>query len=204
MEANDPGEVCKRCAYLCPIVRMNSTLVSLGWRASCSEVQPKVSRMWSNSPKVCNRVEYRYRRLRGKWRRTPAADFYDVGWTALICGAVARGEVCHGVSSARLKIWLGGLDSNQDSQIQNLESCQLDDLPAVVRDVFRSQRGPTKTNRSTFPSSGQLRFNSFRLNGFSASVNQPAAAFRRPFLSSSGQSPPFRRAPSAEIRIRPR
>ena len=33
-----------------------------------------------------------------------------------------------------LEIWLGGLDSNQDSQIQNLESCQLDDLPAVVRD----------------------------------------------------------------------
>jgi hypothetical protein len=29
------------------------------------------------------------------------------------------------------EIWLGGLDSNQDSQIQNLESCQLDDLPAV-------------------------------------------------------------------------
>jgi hypothetical protein len=27
-------------------------------------------------------------------------------------------------------IWLGGLDSNQDSQIQNLESYQLDDLPA--------------------------------------------------------------------------
>ena len=27
------------------------------------------------------------------------------------------------------KDWLGGLDSNQDSQIQNLESCQLDDLP---------------------------------------------------------------------------
>jgi hypothetical protein len=34
----------------------------------------------------------------------------------------------------KLKDWLGGLDSNQDSQIQNLESCQLDDLPAVVRD----------------------------------------------------------------------
>jgi hypothetical protein len=30
------------------------------------------------------------------------------------------------------EIWLGGLDSNQDSQIQNLKSCQLDDLPAVV------------------------------------------------------------------------
>src|SRR5277367_4471652 len=29
------------------------------------------------------------------------------------------------------EIWLGGLDSNQDSQIQNLESCQLDDLPTV-------------------------------------------------------------------------
>jgi hypothetical protein len=29
-----------------------------------------------------------------------------------------------------LKDWLGGLDSNQDSQIQNLKSCQLDDLPA--------------------------------------------------------------------------
>jgi hypothetical protein len=31
------------------------------------------------------------------------------------------------------EIWLGGLDSNQDSQIQNLKSCQLDDLPAVVK-----------------------------------------------------------------------
>jgi hypothetical protein len=28
------------------------------------------------------------------------------------------------------KEWLGGLDSNQDSQIQSLESYQLDDLPA--------------------------------------------------------------------------
>src|SRR5579885_3277215 len=37
--------------------------------------------------------------------------------------------------------WLGGLDSNQDSQIQSLESYQLDDLPA----------GGTKTNRGTFP-----------------------------------------------------
>jgi site-specific DNA recombinase len=27
--------------------------------------------------------------------------------------------------------WLGGLDSNQDSQIQNLKSCQLDDLPSA-------------------------------------------------------------------------
>jgi hypothetical protein len=29
-----------------------------------------------------------------------------------------------------LEVWLGGLDSNQDSQIQNLKSCQLDDLPS--------------------------------------------------------------------------
>jgi hypothetical protein len=29
-----------------------------------------------------------------------------------------------------LKDWLGDLDSNQDSQIQSLESYQLDDLPA--------------------------------------------------------------------------
>jgi hypothetical protein len=28
--------------------------------------------------------------------------------------------------------WLGGLDSNQDSQIQSLESYQLDDLPVVA------------------------------------------------------------------------
>jgi hypothetical protein len=32
--------------------------------------------------------------------------------------------------SVKEKDWLGGLDSNQDSQIQSLESYQLDDLPA--------------------------------------------------------------------------
>jgi hypothetical protein len=32
--------------------------------------------------------------------------------------------------SDKEKDWLGGLDSNQDSQIQSLESYQLDDLPA--------------------------------------------------------------------------
>jgi hypothetical protein len=35
------------------------------------------------------------------------------------------------VDGARKKVWLGDLDSNQDSQIQSLESYQLDDLPAV-------------------------------------------------------------------------
>jgi hypothetical protein len=34
-------------------------------------------------------------------------------------------------SRIRRKDWLGGLDSNQDSQIQSLESYRLDDLPAV-------------------------------------------------------------------------
>ena len=32
--------------------------------------------------------------------------------------------------SGKEKDWLGDLDSNQDSQIQSLESYQLDDLPA--------------------------------------------------------------------------
>jgi hypothetical protein len=40
--------------------------------------------------------------------------------------------------------WLGGLDSNQDSQSQSLESYQLDDLPA----------GGTKRNRGKSGSPG--------------------------------------------------
>jgi hypothetical protein len=39
-----------------------------------------------------------------------------------------------------LKSWLGGLDSNQDSQIQSLESYQLDDLPAVEASDHFSMR----------------------------------------------------------------
>jgi|HubBroStandDraft_6_1064221.scaffolds.fasta_scaffold07243_5 hypothetical protein len=50
-----------------------------------------------------------------------------------------------GPSLIRRKDWLGDLDSNQDSQIQSLESYQLDDLPAVGRE---------KTNRSTSPRIG--------------------------------------------------
>lgn len=37
------------------------------------------------------------------------------------------------------RYWLGGLDSNQDTQIQSLMSYRLDDLPA---------EGGTKRNRS--------------------------------------------------------
>src|SRR5260370_42510004 len=33
----------------------------------------------------------------------------------------------------KLKDWLGGLDSNQDNQIQNLMYCQLYDLPEVKK-----------------------------------------------------------------------
>jgi hypothetical protein len=40
----------------------------------------------------------------------------------------------------KLKDWLGGLDSNQDNQIQNLMYCQLYDLPA--------ERETTKKGRS--------------------------------------------------------
>ena len=40
------------------------------------------------------------------------------------------------------KGWLGGLDSNQDSQIQSLESYQLDDLPAVEKRVLKLHHGP--------------------------------------------------------------
>ncbi len=32
--------------------------------------------------------------------------------------------------SGTAEVWLGGMDSNHDSQIQSLMSCQLDDLPA--------------------------------------------------------------------------
>ena len=60
----------------------------------------------------------------------------------------------------KLKGWLGGLDSNQDSQIQSLESYQLDDLPtegadrpAQAKELIgqRSSAGRTKTNRGSFP-----------------------------------------------------
>ena len=40
------------------------------------------------------------------------------------------------------KSWLGDLDSNQDSQIQSLESYQLDDLPADGRKKMNRNRSP--------------------------------------------------------------
>ena len=55
---------------------------------------------------------------------------------ALACGS--KPLVLHGE-----KDWLGGLDSNQDNQIQNLMYCQLYDLPA--------ERQATKKGRSHDP-----------------------------------------------------
>ena len=36
--------------------------------------------------------------------------------------------------------WLGGLDSNQDNQIQNLMYCQLYDLPTATEQDTRQQK----------------------------------------------------------------
>jgi hypothetical protein len=44
-----------------------------------------------------------------------------------------------------LEVWLGGLDSNQDNQIQNLMYCQLYDLPADGRQQKRPQARPANT-----------------------------------------------------------
>jgi hypothetical protein len=42
-------------------------------------------------------------------------------------------ELEEGAQLTNLKDWLGGLDSNQDNQIQSLMYCQLYDLPAGGR-----------------------------------------------------------------------
>jgi hypothetical protein len=58
--------------------------------------------------------------------------------------------------------WLGGLDSNQDSQSQSLESYQLDDLPA----------GRNKKESREARISRQLRFNHSNLIGNAWGVNR--------------------------------
>ena len=60
------------------------------------------------------------------------------------------------------KYWLGGLDSNQDSQSQSLESYQLDDLPA----------GRNKKESRHVRISRQLRFNHSNLIGNAWGVNR--------------------------------
>src|SRR5579872_363480 len=66
-----------------------------------------------------------------------------------------------------LKDWLGGLDSNQDSQSQSLESYQLDDLPA----------GRNRKESQHVRLSRQPRFNLSNLIGNAKSVNQTAQFF---------------------------
>jgi hypothetical protein len=39
-----------------------------------------------------------------------------------------------------VEVWLGGLDSNQDNQIQNLMYCQLYDLPTAAQQDTRQQK----------------------------------------------------------------
>jgi hypothetical protein len=56
-----------------------------------------------------------------------AADSRKMGFIEGLSGDRA---VYESLSRWKLKDWLGGLDSNQDNQIQNLMYCQLYDLPA--------------------------------------------------------------------------
>jgi hypothetical protein len=69
-----------------------------------------------------------------------------------------------------LKEWLGGLDSNQDSQSQSLESYQLDDLPA----------GRNKKESRHVRISRQPRFNLSNLIGNVRGVNRAVAMDFRP------------------------
>jgi hypothetical protein len=48
------------------------------------------------------------------------------------------------------EIWLGDLDSNQDSQIQSLESYQLDDLPAGGENCTQRRKDSLRTTTATF------------------------------------------------------
>jgi hypothetical protein len=78
------------------------------------------------------------------------------------------------VSKANLGgiIWLGGLDSNQDSQIQSLESYQLDDLPAG-----RNKKESQHSSRG----SGQPRFDLSNLIWIGEGVNQSSATENHDF-----------------------
>jgi hypothetical protein len=55
----------------------------------------------------------------------------------------------HKTQVLSLKFWLGDLDSNQDSQIQSLESYQLDDLPAEG-EIAQRRKASLRTTTATF------------------------------------------------------
>jgi hypothetical protein len=96
------------------------------------------------------------------------------------------------------EIWLGGLDSNQDSQIQNLKSCQLDDLPTSVRGfslvtqrVFRGRAHKPRTKTSNknepqhVPGFGTAAIQHIQIKRLSL-LRQPACSgFLAPFRSSA-------------------
>ncbi len=67
-----------------------------------------------------------------------------------------------------MKLWLGGLDSNQDSQSQSLESYQLDDLPA----------GRNKKESRHVRLSRQPRFDLSNLIGNAWGVNRDGTVVR--------------------------
>ncbi len=68
--------------------------------------------------------------------------------------------------------WLGGLDSNQDSQSQSLESYQLDDLPA----------GRNKKESRQVRLSRQPRFDLSNLIGNTKGVNQRVSFRAQPAI----------------------
>ena len=64
-----------------------------------------------------------------KLSRYLSAEFgHSSGIGSILKGKRELGKEANSFSDKE-KDWLGGLDSNQDSQIQSLESYQLDDLP---------------------------------------------------------------------------
>jgi hypothetical protein len=100
--------------------------------------------------------------LRYGFRFTEKVCQVDSGvnaWSAPVrvrCTSIAS-HVCYATLD-----WLGGLDSNQDSQSQSLESYQLDDLPA----------GRNKNESKHIRLCRQPRFISSNLIGISGGVNR--------------------------------
>src|SRR5215471_18172251 len=75
------------------------------------------------------------------------------------------------------KIWLGGLDSNQDSQIQSLESYQLDDLPADQETVAGTAQGEAPGYHRNL---SRVKAPSFRVNSTRTfSTRQMLASHRK-------------------------
>ena len=97
------------------------------------------------------------------------------------CIRMEKGANNHRYWELRIRFasdWLGGLDSNQDSQIQSLESYRLDDLPAA---------GGTKRNRDTFTGIGTATIHPIQFNRDSRR-RQPAPHFYRSLATRGNQA----------------